>query len=144
MPNKTNKNICLHAHFYQPPRENPWTGQVEGHPSAKPFSNWNERIAEESYIPNSHVPIFSEKGEFSEVINNYEYISFNFGATLFSWIEKERPDLHKKIVEADRDGCSRFSGHGGAIAQPYNHIIMPLANSRDKRTQIVWGIKDFE
>lgn len=138
------KHICLHAHFYQPPRENPWTGEVERHPSAYPFSNWNERIAEESYIPNSRVPILDQKGDIAEYINNYEYISFNFGPTLFSWIEKERPKLHERIVEADRGGRRRFSGHGGAIAQPYNHIIMPLANRRDKRTQVIWGIKDFE
>ncbi|MBI5444468.1 MAG: DUF3536 domain-containing protein [Deltaproteobacteria bacterium] len=139
-----NRFVCLHAHFYQPPRENPWLEEVELQDSAHPYHDWNERIAAECYGPNAASRILDGEGRITDIVNNYSRISFNFGPTLLSWMERRRPDLHEAIVEADRESRGRFSGHGAALAQVYNHIIMPLANRRDKRTQVRWGLKDFE
>ncbi len=139
-----NKYICIHGHFYQPPRENAWLEQIEVQESAAPFHDWNERINDECYGPNAHARILNEKGRIIDIINNYEKISFNFGATLLSWMELQRPDSYEAILRADKAGLKRFGGHGPAIAQVYNHIIMPLANRRDKETQIIWGLYDFE
>lgn len=136
-------SICLHGHFYQPPRENPWLEEVEIQESAAPWHDWNERISEECYGPNSAARIFDEEGWIRRIVNNYSRISFNFGPTLLSWMERKRPQYYKAVLEADRLGAARFSGHGPAIAQAYNHIILPLANRRDKITQVVWGIDDF-
>ena len=135
--------IAIHGHFYQPPRENPWFEAVETEESAHPFHDWNERIALECYRPNAYARILDEKGKILEIINNYSSISFNFGPTLLPWLEKNFPSVYHKILEADREGLRRF-GHGNAIAQVYNHIIMPLANDRDKKTEVLWGITDFE
>ena len=135
--------IAIHGHFYQPPRENPWFEAVETEESAHPFHDWNERIALECYRPNAYARILDEKGKILEIINNYSSISFNFGPTLLPWLEKNFPSVYQKILEADREGLRRF-GHGNAIAQVYNHIIMPLANDRDKETEVLWGIADFE
>lgn len=138
------KYICIHGHFYQPPRENPWLEEVETQDSAYPYHDWNERIAVECYAPNTASRILDFDGKILDIVNNYSSISFNFGPTLFSWMERHRPETYKAILEADKIGIERFSGHGPAIAQIYNHIIMPLANSRDKYTQIIWGMGDFE
>jgi alpha-amylase/alpha-mannosidase (GH57 family) len=124
-----NRFLCVHGHFYQPPRENPWTGRVEREASAAPFHDWNERIAAECYGPNA---------------DNYPRMSFNFGPTLLSWLESQAPEVYRKILRADRDSRERFSGHGSALAQAYGHMILPLARPRDKRTQVFWGIRDFE
>ncbi len=140
----TKKYICIHGHFYQPPRENAWLEVVEKQDSAEPFHDWNERINFECYAPNTAARILDERGFIRKIINNYEYISFNFGPTLLSWLEHADPETHAKIVEADRQSCARFEGHGSAMAQVYNHLIMPLANRRDKVTQVRWGIADFE
>ncbi len=138
-----NRFICLHGHFYQPPRENPWIGEIEIQESAAPWHDWNERIAEECYGPNAAARLFDDQGWIRSIVNNYSRISFNFGPTLLSWMEQKRPEYYRCILEADRLGARRFSGHGPAIAQAYNHMIMPLANKRDKITQVHWGMEDF-
>ncbi len=136
--------LCIHAHFYQPPRENPWLEVIEAQPSAFPFHDWNERITAECYAPNGAARIVNPEGKIVRVVNNYSRISFNFGPTLLSWLEAEEPDVYRNILEADAQSRERFGGHGNAIAQAYNHMILPLANRRDKETQINWGIRDFE
>lgn len=137
------KYICIHGHFYQPPRENAWLEQIELQDSAHPFHDWNQRIAAECYAPNTASRILDEKGVIQNIVNNYSRISFNFGATLLSWMESHAPETYYAIIEADKQSRQRFSGHGSALAQVYNHIIMPLANYRDKVTQVIWGIEDF-
>ncbi|MGD1858966.1 MAG: DUF3536 domain-containing protein [Leptolyngbyaceae cyanobacterium] len=135
--------VCIHGHFYQPPRENPYLGAIESQPGAAPFHDWNERIHHECYRPNAYARILNEQGEVIDIVNNFAYISFNIGPTLMSWLERHDPETYRRILEADRASCNRFAGHGNAIAQVYNHIIMPLASDRDKRTQIRWGKADF-
>lgn len=138
------KFICIHGHFYQPPRENAWLEVIEVQDSAHPFHDWNERITAECYAPNAASRILNDKGFIKNIINNYSKISFNFGPTLLSWMETNDPETYQAILEADELSKKNFSGHGSAIAQVYNHIIMPLANKQDKETQIIWGIRDFE
>jgi alpha-amylase/alpha-mannosidase (GH57 family) len=138
------RHLCIHCHFYQPPRENPWLEFVELQESAYPYHDWNERITAECYAPNSASRILDGSGRISRIVNNYSRISFNFGPTLLSWMEVNSPDVYDSILEADRQSQTLYSGHGSAIAQAYNHIIMPLANRRDKETQVIWGIRDFE
>ncbi|HEY0727796.1 MAG TPA: hypothetical protein VGD38_07000, partial [Pyrinomonadaceae bacterium] len=122
--------LIIHGHFYQPPRENPWTGEVEAEPSAAPYHDWNERIHAECYAPNASV-------------NNYARISFNFGPTLLSWLELHHPDTYQHIIAADRESAAQRGGHGNAIAQAYGHAILPLCNERDRLTQVIWGLADF-
>jgi len=136
--------FALHAHFYQPPRENPWTGRIDPQPSAWPFHDWNSRIARECYIPNAFARVNGHDGRPAEFVSNYEYLNFNFGPTLLAWLEGNSPGVYDAIREADRESRARFSGHGSAMAQAYNHMILPLANRRDRVTQVVWGIRDFE
>jgi len=138
-----NKYICIHGHFYQPPRENPWTGKIEKQISAAPFHDWNERIFQECYKPNTEAVIINETGKVLRRVNNFENINFNFGPTLIRWIKEKHPNTFSKIIEADRKSVTVHNGHGNAIAQVYNHIIMPLATQKDRITQIKWGIKDF-
>lgn len=138
------KYICIHGHFYQPPRENPWLEDIEIQDSAAPYRNWNERIASECYAPNAASRILDDKGSIRDIINNYSKMSFNFGPTLLAWLENADPGIYESILDADRRSLEHFSGHGAAIAQAYNHMIMPLANEQDKRTQVIWGIRDFE
>lgn len=136
--------ITIHGHFYQPPRENPWLEAVETQDSAFPWHDWNERITAECYEPNATARILDDRDRIRRIANNYASISFNFGPTLMSWLETAAPETYAAILEADRTSAERFSGHGCAIAQAYNHIILPLAPLRDKRTQIRWGVADFE
>ncbi|HEY9828565.1 MAG TPA: DUF3536 domain-containing protein [Stenomitos sp.] len=136
--------VALHGHFYQPPRENPYLGAIERQSSAEPFHNWNERICYECYRPNAFARILNEAGEVIEVVNNFEYLSFNIGPTLMRWLEQYDTEVYQRILEADRKSCLRLNGHGNAIAQVYNHIILPLANREDKITQIRWGKRDFQ
>ncbi len=143
MNKKTNKYLCIHGHFYQPPRENPWTNTIHIQKSAYPYHDWNERITRECYAPNTRSRLHGENGYISKLLNNYELISFNFGPTLLSWLEKNNPWVYSQIIDADTLSMDRFNGHGNAIAQVYNHIIMPLASERDKITQVKWGIADF-
>ncbi len=136
--------LAIHGHFYQPPRENPWLEAIELQDSALPFHDWNERINKECYNPNSVSKIVDSRNRILDMVNNYEHISFNFGPTLLSWMEKFAPLTYERIIKADIESISEHNGHGNAIAQVYNHMIMPLANEHDKDTQIKWGIKDFE
>ena len=135
--------VTVHGHFYQPPRENPYLNAIERQPSAAPFHDWNERIHQECYRPNAFARVMNGQGELLGIVNNYEYLSFNIGATLMSWLERHDLEVYQRILEADRLSAARLDGHGNAIAQVYNHIIMPLASDRDKYTQIRWGKADF-
>jgi len=136
--------LAIHGHFYQPPRENPWTGIVEMQESAAPSHDWNARIADQCYSPNGASRILSSNGRIERIVNNYSYMSFNIGPTLMNWIRTQRPDAYNRIKEGDMLSAERLNGHGNAIAQVYNHMIMPLASAKDKLTQIRWGIQDFE
>jgi alpha-amylase/alpha-mannosidase (GH57 family) len=135
--------LIIHGHFYQPPRENPWTGIIEPQPSAAPFHDWNERIHSECYGPNASAKIADLTNARLLTINNYANISFNFGPTLLSWLESNHPDTYARILDADRDSALKHDGHGNAIAQAFGHAILPLCNERDLRTQIRWGLADF-
>lgn len=136
--------ICIHGHFYQPPRENPWLEEIELQDSAFPYHDWNERVTAECYARNAASRILGENDLIVEIVNNYANISFNVGPTLLAWLDEKTPEVYEAVLEADRESQKRFSGHGSALAQAYNHVIMPLANRRDKVTQVVWGIRDFE
>lgn len=136
--------LTVHGHFYQPPRENPWLEAIEQQDSALPNHDWNERINNECYNPNSISKIVDSKNQILDMVNNYEYMSYNFGPTLLSWMEEFAPMAYERIIKADLASRKMHGGHGNAIAQVYNHMIMPLANERDKQTQVKWGIKDFE
>jgi len=129
--------LVVHGHFYQPPRENPWTEEVAVGPTAAPFHDWNERITAECYRPNGWGRVLDEHGRVTAIVDNYEHLSFNVGPTLLSWLEAHRPEVYERMREADR-------ARGGAIAQAYNHMILPLANERDMRTQVRWGLADFQ
>ena len=135
--------ICIHGHFYQPPRENPWLEDIEVQDSAYPYHDWNERITAECYAPNAASRIMDGLGKITKIPNNYSKISFNFGPTLLAWLEQKAPEVYANILLADQISQQRYAGHGSALAQCYNHMIMPLAHSRDKYTQVLWGIMDF-
>ncbi len=135
--------VTVHGHFYQPPRENPYLDAIERQPSATPFHDWNERIHWECYRPNAFARVLNDRGEVVGIVNNYEYMSFNIGPTLMSWLKRYDVEVYQRILEADTKSSQRLNGHGNAIAQVYNHIILPLANERDKYTQIRWGKEDF-
>ncbi len=141
---KPTQYLCIHGHFYQPPRENPWLEAIERQDSAYPFHDWNERVTAESYAPNAVSRILDGDGRIRELANNYERISFNFGPSLLHWLEDHAAETYEAVLDADRKSAERFGGHGSALAQVYNHLIMPLANERDQRTQVIWGIRDFE
>ncbi|HSF15445.1 MAG TPA: DUF3536 domain-containing protein [Vicinamibacteria bacterium] len=138
------KYVTVHGHFYQPPRENPWLEAIEPQDSARPYHDWNERILAECYAPNTASRILDGEDRIVAIVNNYSRISFDFGPTLLSWIERQAPAVYSAILDADKESQLRFSGHGSALAQVYNHVIMPLARKRDKEIQVVWGIRDFE
>ncbi|MDD2732894.1 MAG: DUF3536 domain-containing protein [Desulfuromonadaceae bacterium] len=136
--------LCIHGHFYQPPRENPWLESIEIQDSAFPYHDWNERITAECYAPNTASRNLDRDGRIMGIISNYARISFNFGPTLLSWMEKYSFETYRAILASDRQSIAWRSGHGAALAQVYNHVIMPLATLRDKQTQVRWGIRDFE
>ncbi len=138
------KYVCIHGHFYQPPRENPYLEAIELQDSAYPYHDWNERITAECYAPNAASRIVDSENRILKLLNNYAQISFNVGPTLLSWMKEQAPKVYQAILEADQASARRFSGHGSAMAQGYNHMILPLANRRDKVTQVKWGIRDFE
>ncbi|HEX7513602.1 MAG TPA: glycoside hydrolase, partial [Candidatus Methylomirabilis sp.] len=135
-------HLVIHGHFYQPPRENPWTGAIERQESASPFHDWNARVAHECYLPNARSRVLDERGRIQDIVNNYERLSWNVGPTLLAWISEAAPDLLKALVAADRASLSRL-GHGNAVAQAYNHMILPLATLRDRQTQIRWAVQEF-
>jgi alpha-amylase/alpha-mannosidase (GH57 family) len=135
--------VCIHGHFYQPPRENPSLEAIELQDSAYPYHDWNERITAECYAPNGTSRLLDEQQRIVKLVNNYAHISFNFGPTLLLWMEQKSPQVLESIKQADKESQERFGGHGSAMAQVYNHMIMPLAHPRDKETQVIWGIRDF-
>jgi len=141
---KIQKYVCIHGHYYQPPRENAWLEVVELQDSAAPFHDWNERINFECYAPNTAARILDHKNDIVKIVSNYSRMSFNFGPTLLSWMEKADPQTYKSILKADKLSMKLFGGHGSALAQAHGHLILPLANEKDKETQVIWGIKDFE
>lgn len=136
--------ICVHGHYYQPPRESPWLDEIEPQPSAAPYRDWNERITAECYRPNSAARVLDERGQITQIFDNYRRTSWNFGPTLLTYLQRNAPDVHDAIVTADGASCERFSGHGSALAQAHSHLILPLCSPRDRRTQIRWGAADFE
>ena len=136
--------ICIHGHFYQPPRENPWLETVETQDSAAPYHDWNERVCAESYATNGAARTVNNKNQIIRIVNNYSRMSFNFGPTLMSWLKENAPRTYRMILDGERRSRRINDGHSSAIAQVYNHVIMPLANRRDKITQIRWGIADYE
>ncbi|MBV9302859.1 MAG: DUF3536 domain-containing protein [Acidobacteriaceae bacterium] len=137
------KYLCVHCHFYQPPRENPWLEEIELQDSAYPYHDWNDRVTAECYAPNLAARILDDKQHITKILNNYRNISFDFGPTLLSWAIVHAPELYRGLIDADKQSQRQFSGHGSAMAQGYNHMILPLANTRDKRTQVLWGFEDF-
>jgi alpha-amylase/alpha-mannosidase (GH57 family) len=139
-----NKYVCIHGHFYQPPRENAWLEAVEQQESARPFHDWNARINFECYAPNAAARILDEQGWIHKIRNNYNRISFNFGPTLLTWLAENDPEAYRLILMADKRSLERYGGHGSAMAQVHSHLIMPLCNYRDKITQVYWGVRDFE
>jgi len=138
------KFVCIHGHFYQPPRENPWLEEIEVQDSAYPYHDWNEKVSAECYAPNAASRLLSGEGRITDIVSNYSRISFNFSPTLLAWMKIHDSELYQSILDADRQSVEWRSGHGNAIAQPYNHLIMPLATLRDKYSQTLWGIRDFE
>ena len=136
--------VCIHGHFYQPPRENPWLETVETQDSAAPYHDWNERICAECYATNGAARVVNVKNKITRIVNNYARISFNFGPTLLSWLKENAPRTYRMILDGERRSRKNFKGHSSAMAQVYNHAIMPLANRRDKITQIRWGIADYQ
>ena len=135
--------VVIHGHFYQPPRENPWIEQIEVEASAHPYHDWNSRITAECYAPNGCARIYDGQRRILDIINNYDKISFNFGPTLLVWLELHAPLTYERVLAADRQSAVRL-GHGNALAQAYNHAILPLATARDRETEVVWGLKDFQ
>ncbi len=142
--NDKQRYICVHGHFYQPPRENPWLEAIDSQDSAAPYHDWNARITHECYAANGSSRILNDEKKIMRIVNNYSRMSFNFGPTLLGWMEKSAQLSYRRVLDADRASQDRFGGHGSALAQVYNHIIMPLAETRDRITQIRWGIADFE
>ena len=138
----TKTSLILHGHFYQPPRENPYTGIIEKQPSAAPFDNWNERICHEWYGANAFSRYLGPDGRIESLTNNYSYLSFNFGHTIMTWLKDKHPIFHDMIVEADRESVRRL-GHGNGMAMGYNHTILPLDRVSDAKRQVEWGIEDF-
>jgi alpha-amylase/alpha-mannosidase (GH57 family) len=136
--------VCIHGHFYQPPRENPWLEAIELQDSAYPYHDWNERVTAECYAPNATSRILDGEGRIEQIVNNYAKISFNIGPTLLAWMEQNAASAYQAVLTADRESQANFGGHGSALAQAYNHMILPLANRRDKQTQVVWGMRDFQ
>ncbi|HUA93407.1 MAG TPA: DUF3536 domain-containing protein [Terracidiphilus sp.] len=136
--------VCIHGHFYQPPRENPWLETVETQDSAAPYHDWNERVCAECYATNGAARIVNGKNKIISIVNNYSRMSFNFGPTLMSWLKENAPRTYRMILDGERASRAHFRGHSSAIAQIYNHMILPLASKRDRVTQIRWGIADYQ
>ena len=136
--------ICIHGHFYQPPRENPWLETVETQDSAAPYHDWNERVCAESYATNGAARIVNNKNQIIRIVNNYARMNFDFGPTLLSWLKENAPRTYRMILDGERRSRRTYKGHSSAMAQVYNHIILPLANRRDRITQIRWGIADYQ
>src|ERR1700760_2013871 len=138
------KYVCVNGHFYQPPRENPSLEAIELQDSAYPYHDWNERITAECYAPNATSRILDNEQRIIRLVKNYSEMSFNFGPTLLSWLQDKAPRVYEALKQADQISAKAFGGHGSAVAQGYNHMILPLANRRDKETQVKWGVADFK
>ncbi len=136
--------VCIHGHFYQPPRENPWLETVETQDSAAPYHDWNERICAECYAPNGAARVVNNKNQIMRIVNNYARMNFNFGPTLLSWLNENAQRTYCMILDGEHRSRERYNGHSSAIAQAYNHMILPLASTRDRNTQIRWGIADYQ
>jgi alpha-amylase/alpha-mannosidase (GH57 family) len=136
--------ICIHGHFYQPPRENPWLETVETQDSAAPYHDWNERVCAECYATNGAARMVNVKNQITRIVNNYGRISFDFGPTLMSWLKEKAPRTYRMVLDGEHRSSKKFDGHSSAMGQIYNHIIMPLASVRDRITQIRWGIADYQ
>jgi alpha-amylase/alpha-mannosidase (GH57 family) len=136
--------VCIHGHFYQPPRENPWLETVETQDTAAPYHDWNERICAECYATNGAARIVNNKNQITRIVNNYARMSFNYGPTLLSWLMENAPRTYQMILDGERRSRKSYKGHSSAMAQVYNHIILPLASRRDRITQIRWGIADYQ
>jgi alpha-amylase/alpha-mannosidase (GH57 family) len=134
---------CVHAHVYQPPREDPVTGEVPVELSAVPMHDWNERITAECYRPMAAAHVLRSDGTLDRAINLYAHLSFDVGPTLAVWLDRFAPDVMASMVAGDRASCARSDGHGGAIAHPWVHAILPLASERDRSTLLHWGVADF-
>ncbi len=143
MTTPAERYVCVHGHFYQPPRENPWLGVIERQPGADPYHDWNERIAAECYAPNTRARVQDHERRILRLANNFLHVSFDLGPTLRQWLARHHPRVHARIVGADRHNARRHGGHGNAMAQGYGHLILPLSNERDRRTQVLWGLADF-
>src|SRR6202790_286768 len=141
---KPQRFVCIHGHFYQPPRENPWLETIEIQDSAAPYHDWNERICAECYATNGGARIVNSENKITRIVNNYARMSFNFGPTLLSWLAENAPRSYRNILDGERRSRITFQNHSSAMAQVYNHLIMPLANRRDRLTQIRWGIADYK
>jgi alpha-amylase/alpha-mannosidase (GH57 family) len=140
----SNRFVCIHGHFYQPPRENPWLETVETQETAAPYHDWNERICAECYAANGAARILNSKNLIARIVNNYARMSYDFGPTLLSWLKENAPRTYRMLLEGERRSRKSFGGHSSAMAQVYNHMILPLASRRDRMTQIRWGIADYE
>ncbi len=140
---RVKRYACVHGHFYQPPRDNPWTGEVERQPSAGRDHDWNARVARECYVPNGEARVLDGAGRIVDLVDNYEWMSFNFGPTLLAWLEGAHPHAYARLQLADRASAARLDGHGNAMAQAFHHAILPLSHPRDRRTEILWGLADF-
>ena len=135
------RHIIIHGHFYQPPRESPWTGLINPEQGAAPFQNWNERILSECYTANAHA--HTMQGSVVHVRNNYESLSFDVGPTLAGWLQAHGKAAYRAMIRGDAQNAATHGGHGNAIAQSYSHSILPLLPPRDRELQIAWGIEDF-
>ncbi len=136
------RQLCIHGHFYQPPRLDPWLETVLPEGSAAPEHDWNARITKECYAPLAWARRLDSSGKIQELVNCYEWISFNFGPTLLSWLENNACETYARILAADKASLNRL-GHGNALAQVYHHAIMPLATDLDKDLEILWAVQDF-
>ncbi len=139
----TGRFLCIHGHFYQPPRENPWLEMVELQDGAFPYHDWNQRIKAECYCPNTTARILDPEGMLQGLLNNYQHISFNVGPTLLTWLMTHAPDVKEALLEAHHRSQSQHGGHSNALAQAFGHSILPLDSPRDRLTQIRWGIKAY-
>ncbi|MCA1791738.1 MAG: hypothetical protein LC667_18365, partial [Thioalkalivibrio sp.] len=138
----TRPSVVVHGHFYQPPREIPWTDQVPREASAAPYHDWNERVLAECYRPVTEARVLDGQGRIRDVMNTLEWMSWDAGPTLLRWLAREAPATYGAFLEADARSLAR-TGFGNALAAPYHHVILPLASRRDKVTEVRWGIADF-
>src|SRR3954469_11217800 len=134
--------VCIHGHFYQPPRENPWLETVETQDSAAPYHDWNERVCAECYATNGAARIVNKENQIARIVNNYARISFDFGPTLLSWLKENAPRSYRNLLDGELRSCKIYHGHSSAMAQVYNHMMLPLPSRRDRITQVLWGIAD--